>query len=106
MNAREGIAKANRLIEEAFGKQDAALMVENWTDKARFLPPGEKPVEGHSLIQAYWQRAFDQGAHGLSVESVEIVQCGDWAYEVGRWRFFTPPQGASATERTGKSLCI
>jgi ketosteroid isomerase-like protein len=47
------------------------------------LPPDAPRADGREAIQRFWQGAIDAGLRDLSLQSVEVEEAGNIAYEVG-----------------------
>jgi ketosteroid isomerase-like protein len=104
---RQGIQNFNESVALAFRSKDAVTMASFWTENARLLPPGEEMLTGRDAVQAFWRRAFDQGAYDVVLESIEIGPMGnDAAYEVGRNVVKVRLANGSSIDVPGKSLCI
>lgn len=105
--AKQGIQNFNESVAAAFRSKDAATMASFWTENARLLPPGEEMLTGRDAVQAFWRRAFDQGAYDVVLESIEIGPLeNDAAYEVGRHVVKVRVTNGSSIDVPGKSLCI
>ncbi len=106
-SAEAGIRRFNESVTEAFNRQDAATMAGLWTEQARLLPPGGEMLIGRSAVQAYWQRAFDQGAYHCALVSTEIHSLGTGvAYEIGRNVVKVRLADGTSVDVQGKSMCI
>jgi len=88
-DARAGIEATNGLFVEALARGDAAAVAQLYTPDALLLPPGRDPVEGRPAIAAYWQGAAE-GIGGATLDTVEVGDHGDEAYEVGRYTLADP----------------
>ncbi len=80
---RAQIEAANRGFEAAFAKGDAAGVAACYSPDAQLLPPGSPMVSGNAAVQAYWDGAMKSGLKGVKLNTVEAVQHGDTAIEVG-----------------------
>lgn len=69
----------------AFGRGDAAGIVQLYSQDGQVLPPGMEPIAGRPGIQAFWQGAMDMGIKAAQLETVEVMHQGDAAIEVGRY---------------------
>ena len=74
----------------AFNSGDAAAMAACYTEDARMFPPDQSPIAGREAIQEFWQGAMTAGMAGLQLETDEIEAKGDTAFEVGRYKTFSP----------------
>jgi uncharacterized protein (TIGR02246 family) len=83
--AREAIVLTNQRFMKAFGKGDAAAMSHFYTSDGQVLPPQGEPVSGRPGIEAFWQAVIKMGIAGVSLDTVEVFDHGETAYEVGRY---------------------
>ena len=61
-------------------------MTDAYTDNGAVLPTGSEIIRGKPAIQAFWQGALDGfGIKAAALETVELEQHGDTAYEVGKY---------------------
>ena len=81
--AREAIEVANAKFQEAFNRGDAAAVAQLYTPDAAVLPPDALRADGREAIQRFWQGAIDAGLRELALQSTEIKEAGNIAYEVG-----------------------
>jgi ketosteroid isomerase-like protein len=56
-----------------------------YTEKASLLPPNSDFVSSRSLIQGFWQGVLNMGVKGAKLQTVELEEHGDAAYEVGKY---------------------
>jgi ketosteroid isomerase-like protein len=82
------IAAATAQFIAAFGRQDAAGCAQLYTELGATLPPNAEMARGREAIQAVWQELFDAGLTAFAVDSLEVENAGDWAYEMGRYRLY------------------
>jgi uncharacterized protein (TIGR02246 family) len=81
---RSKIIDTNRRLMEALSRGDAAAMAACYTDDALLLPPNHEPV-GRSGIEAFWRAAREAGAGSIMLDTVEVEEMGDTAWEFGRY---------------------
>jgi ketosteroid isomerase-like protein len=61
-------------------------MTEAYTTEGLVLPPNGETVTGKQNIQAFWQLVLDSfGIQAAELETVELSQEGDTAFEVGKF---------------------
>lgn len=84
MRTRTEIERANDKFMEAFRQGDAAGMASLYTENGMVLPPNSESVEGHQQIQGFWQAVMDGGIKSIELQTGEIEQHDDTAYEVSR----------------------
>jgi uncharacterized protein (TIGR02246 family) len=82
---RESIVTANQRVMAAVRQSDAAAIARCYTSDGQILPPQSEPVSGRSAIETFWQAALGMGISALALETVEVSDLGDTAYEVGRF---------------------
>lgn len=67
----------------AFSRGDAAGAAAVYTADAQVLPPNSTVVSGRQAIQTFWQGAMNMGVTAVNLETVEVEEFGNSAYEVG-----------------------
>jgi uncharacterized protein (TIGR02246 family) len=83
-DVRAAIEAANKGFEAAFARSDAPGVAALYTAQAQLLPAHSDVVTGAEAISRFWQAAFDSGATGVSLVTLEVEGYGDTAIEVGR----------------------
>ena len=83
--AREGIAATNQAFMDAVARGDGASMGQLYTEEGQALPPNSEIVQGEEAIGSFWQAVIDQGLKQAVLETVEIEDRGDTAFEVGKY---------------------
>jgi ketosteroid isomerase-like protein len=81
---RQQIDSNNAAFMAAFRRGDSAGMAAAYTEDGEILPPNLPPMQGKAAIQAFWQGALDLGLAEAVLETVELQERGDMAWEVGR----------------------
>ncbi len=84
-NYRESIAAENEAFLTAFAKGDATAMAMTYTEDGQALPPNGEVVTGREALAGLWQAVFGMGIVGATLETVELEQLGNHAYEVGKY---------------------
>jgi uncharacterized protein (TIGR02246 family) len=105
-NIREAIASAVRNFTEAFGRGDSAAVAAWYSRDATLLPPDNPMLKGADAIQAFWQGAMETGVKGARLETLEVEERGDLAYEVGKFELTMQPQGGEGAKMRGKYVVI
>jgi len=86
----EGFAEAlkagNTKWDEAFNRGDAAGIAQLYTSDAQVLPPNKTPLKGTEAIQGFFKGLLDGGYSEHSIETIEVRESGDLAFQTGRWR--------------------
>lgn len=84
IRTRTEIERANDKFMETFRQGDAAGMASFYTENGMVLPPNGDFVEGHQQIQGFWQAVMDMGIKSIELQTGEVEQHDDTAYEVSR----------------------
>jgi ketosteroid isomerase-like protein len=82
-NAREAIAEGYTAFEQAFYRGDADAIARMYTHDAELLIPEAPIVIGREAIAQVWKRIVGSGGNTVRVDTGEVQEGGDWAYEVG-----------------------
>jgi len=80
---RDEITKAYKAMEEAFFKGDAEALSSIYTEDAEWLVPEAPPICGRQAIAQAWKGVIGNGGNRVRVETREVQERGDWAYEIG-----------------------
>ncbi len=102
-NVRPAIEAANRQFMHAFNQGDADSIAALYTEDGQILPPNADTSSGRPAIQIAWQVVMDTGIREVALETVEVEEQGDTAYEVGRYTFLI---AGDQMIDTGKYLII
>ena len=90
---RDEITEAYKAMEKAFFKGDAEALSSIYTEDAEWLVPEAPPIRGRQAIAQAWKGVIGNGGNRVRVETREVQERGDWAYEVGAFTA-TAPDGA------------
>ncbi len=85
MTTREAIGLANERFMKTFAAGDAAGVAQLYTADGQVLPPQSDPITGRKGIEAFWRAVIGMGVAAAKLETVELFDHGDAAYEVGRY---------------------
>ena len=88
--AREAIVEAYETFERAFSSGDADTLAQIYTDDAEWLLPETPIVRGREAIAEAWKGVIGLGGNAIRVDVGEVVENGDWAYEVGSFTASAP----------------
>jgi ketosteroid isomerase-like protein len=102
LSFQEAVATGNAAFMVAFGEGDAAGVSALYTKEGQALPPNGEIATGHEAVQSVWQGAFDSGATGVTVETLEAQSTGEIGYEVGQFTITAGDQVADG----GKYIVI
>ena len=87
---REAIAEGYKAFEEAFYRGDANTMSQMYTEDAEWLIPEAPIVRGREAIAQAWKGVIGSGGNTVRVDTGEVQEFGDLAYEVGTFTARTP----------------
>jgi uncharacterized protein (TIGR02246 family) len=105
-SAEEGIKAASAEFEHAFNSGDGAAVGALYTDDAAVLPPDGARVDGSAAIAEFWQGAIDAGLKDLDLQTVEVLDAGDLAVEVGKVSLTTTGSVGKAVPVAGKYVVV
>src|SRR5262245_34220871 len=83
-NPQKAIEKANAAFTVAYGKGDAKLLAEMYTEKAQLFPPHQEVVDGRPAIEKFWKGVMDAGIVGVELKTTEVESFGDSIVESGK----------------------
>lgn len=102
MTTRDEISELLIGFCKAVANQDTAGVGDYYATDARLLPPGAPLIEGRAGIESYLGELFAAGFRSLELDTVDVLEDGGLAVEVGR---FTMGFDPSATE-VGKYIAV
>src|SRR6187200_2084713 len=82
-NARDAIVVGYTAFEQAYSAGDVATISEMYTADAELLVPEAPPIKGRDAIAKVWQMIVGTGGNTIRVNTAEVQEGGEWAYEVG-----------------------
>ena len=85
VNTHEAIVDANKDFVSAFGKGDAAGVASLYTEKGQILPANVGVITGREGIQGFWQAVMNMGIKSARLETVEVEDFGETAFEIGKY---------------------
>jgi len=85
LTVHEAVGHAYQGFMKAFSRRDPTAVSQYFTLDGQLLPPQSGPVDGRPAIAAFWQAVIDMGITAVTLETVEVFDHGDSAYEVGRY---------------------
>ncbi len=80
----DAIRATNRAFENAFDQSDAASAAAVYTQDGQAFPPNGGTISGRAALQEFWQGVMNAGIKAVTLETVELEQSGESAFEVGR----------------------
>jgi ketosteroid isomerase-like protein len=72
-----------KAFEPAFHRGDVETISRMYTEDAALLIPEAPIVRGREAIAGTWKSMIGSGESTLRVDTAEVEESGDWAYEVG-----------------------
>ena len=102
-DTKRAISAANDNFMATYGRGDAFGMAALYTTNGQILPPNGDFVTGRPAIQSFWQALMDMGVKEAMLESVEVEDHGNTAWEVGK--FMLHAEGGQMIDR-GKYIVI
>jgi ketosteroid isomerase-like protein len=81
----DGIEETRAAFVAALAGGDARAASAAYTGDARLLPPAAGVLRGRSAIQAFWQAGLDAGMLGAELETIEVGERSELAFEIGRY---------------------
>jgi len=105
-DAKAAIDEAAMAWESAFNAGDGKGVAELYTEDAALFPPGAERVDGKAAIAEFWQGAIDSGLADADLETVEVVEVGDLAYEVGNVTLSAPTTEGERAPVSGKYIVV
>ncbi len=105
-SAAEGIEAGNDAFDAAFNGGDGAAVAALHGDDAAIFPPEAPRMDGREAIAAFWQGAIDAGLSDLDLQTVEVVESGDQAVEVGAVTLNVPGSDGATVTAVGKYVVV
>ncbi len=87
---REAIAEGYKAFERAYYEGDAGVISSMYTEDAELLVPEAPIIRGRDAIKEVWKLIVGSGGNTVRVEIGEVIENGDWTYEVGGFKASTP----------------
>ena len=105
-DAKAAIEEAAMAWESAFNAGDGKGVAELYTEDAALFPPDAERVDGKAAIAEFWQGAIDSGLADADLETVEVIESGDLAYEVGEVSLSAPGSDGARMPVSGKYIVV
>lgn len=102
LDLRAYIEASNRSFVEAMNTGDLDKVVAHFSNKGAVLPPNQAPALGKEAVTEFWRVVMSAGLNA-SLETIEVVQFGTHAYELGYY-FLSSAQGVVVDD--GKYIVI
>jgi ketosteroid isomerase-like protein len=104
----ERIRARSRQLVDAEGRKDVDKILPFYTQDAVSQPPGAPAAEGHAAIRKFYAdfyQAVPLVSFTATINTVNVAQAGDLAYETGINRFLIDKAGTQV-EDLGKYLAV
>ena len=105
-NVRDAIAAAVRNFTDSFERGDAAAVAAWYSRDATLMPPDSPMLKGTDAIRDFWQGAMNMGVKGAQLETLEVEERGDIAYELGRFELTLQSPGGEGVKMRGKYVVV
>ena len=104
--ARKAIESANEQFGQAVQRSDAAGLAELYSEDGAVLPPDAPMIQGRKQIEAFWKEGLAGGIQGAKLETLEVEDLGDTAWERGTATLTVKGDGEGASEQRIKYLVV
>jgi uncharacterized protein (TIGR02246 family) len=84
-DARATIDAAGKTFSAAVAAGDTAKVAALYAEDAQAFPPNATRADGRAAIQKMWADFLATGVKQIELKTLEVEQCGDYAYEVGTY---------------------
>jgi uncharacterized protein (TIGR02246 family) len=101
----EAIAQVTAQQTAAIRQGNAAGFAEHYTDDALVMFQHTPTVVGREAILGFWQGVVDMGAKDATLETDEVIDCGDTLVERGHYTL-TVGTGGEATVDEGSYVVV
>ncbi len=91
---------------EAYSRGDVAAVAALYSEDAVLLPPNSQMLRGREAIQQFWAGARQMGVREAALETVQVEESGDMAWEIGAYTLKIQPEGGQATTDRGKYTVV
>jgi uncharacterized protein (TIGR02246 family) len=103
---RDEIMTLAQQFGKAVANQDVDELVGFYTEDARMLPPNAPMIQGRDGLRAIFREYFDAGMKSLELETVDVLEDGQLAVEVGRYVMGIQPLAGDPVEDRGKYIAV
>jgi uncharacterized protein (TIGR02246 family) len=103
---RKEIERANQRFGEGIRKADAAVVGSLYTKDTLLMPPNFETIRGREGTQKFWEGAIKMGVKDAILRTVELIDRGDTAEEIGDYTLKIHPEGQSPFEDKGKYVVL
>lgn len=106
MSARAEIEQLTASFAQAVTNKDFAALGSFYEERARLLVAGAPMVEGRAAIQSAQQRMIEGGVQALRLDVIDVIEAGDLAVEIGRYKLTIRLPGGESVIDKGKSVVV
>ena len=101
---RAAMAVTNELFNtQVFSKRNFEALDKIYTADARILPPGAAMISGRTAIKEFWSNLIESAnAMSAVLTSVDVIQTGDGAVEIGSASLTVHPADGAPAEMAVK----
>jgi ketosteroid isomerase-like protein len=85
----DSIQSANKLFMQRFEKAQFTQLAALYTHDGAVLPPNMETLPGREAIAGLWQAVYGMGIQSLSLNTLEVDDCGNMAVEVGQFELYS-----------------
>lgn len=103
---RREIERANQRFGDGIRNADASIVGSLYTKDALLMPPNFETIHGREGTQKFWEGAIKMGVKDAVLKTVELVDKGDTAEEIGNYTLKIHPAGQSPFEDKGKYVVL
>ena len=103
---RQAIQSAVEQFTDAFRRGDAGTIAALYAGDAKLMPPNHPKVEGTEAIRSFWQGAMDMGVKDARIETEDVEEHGDAAFETGRYALTVEQGNGERVADAGKYVVI
>jgi ketosteroid isomerase-like protein len=100
------VKASNDAFADAIARGDATAAAAVYADDAKLLPPGSDALAGRPAAERFWRRRIQAAVCGLELETLDLEQHGDTAYEIGHYLLASAVTDTEATVDRGKYVVI
>src|SRR5438067_10845255 len=106
MTVRDEVETLGREFSKAATNQDVEELVGFYAKDARILPPNAPMVQGPEGFRSMFKEYIAAGMKTLDLETVDVVESGDLAVEVGQYIMTIDAPGVGLIEDRGKYVGV
>ncbi|MER9298448.1 DUF4440 domain-containing protein [Mesorhizobium sp. M0621] len=105
-SAKDAIEASNAEFMKSMNSKNAAGIASSYAEDAVALPPNGMRVDRRENIQKFWQGIIDYGVSDLKLNTVEVEERGDLAFELSSFTYKVPGKDSKPVDASGKAIVI